>query len=307
MTHILVDKSESTYLNGSAVVSVMTQLSDVARSTYRRHGARAVLRKSVRFAVLRGRRWAYNRAGGYPLSVDGYAARFPLSSVWELVALEYINEEERAVIQHLLDELEAGDVYWDVGAHIGVHACLCGQKAASVVAVEPYPPNAERLRNNLTNNGVDHTVVDAALSNENGERSMAVPQQPTPGNQWVALTPDANRTADVMTVAARTGDSVRETDDLPPPNVVKVDVEGAAHEVLSGLAGTLRREDCHTVVVEVHLETEAENSRPAVSDFGHDPSDVQSLLESYGFDVETLLRRESDYFLTGHKPRPPDE
>jgi len=57
--------------------------------------------------------------------------------------------------------LHPGDVAWDVGAFIGYHTLLMSRRveAGWVLALEPDPRNAERLRRNLALNGVTDVEI----------------------------------------------------------------------------------------------------------------------------------------------------
>src|SRR5437588_8634509 len=57
--------------------------------------------------------------------------------------------------------LHPGDVAWDVGAFIGYHTLLMSRRVGQglVLALEPDPRNAERLRQNLALNGVTNVEV----------------------------------------------------------------------------------------------------------------------------------------------------
>jgi len=54
---------------------------------------------------------------------------------------------ESELLSDLIDTLEPDDVFWDVGANIGVFSCFAAQKLidGSVIAFEPFPPNVQQL------------------------------------------------------------------------------------------------------------------------------------------------------------------
>jgi FkbM family methyltransferase len=72
----------------------------------------------------------------------------------------------------------------DAGANIGFSSVYlaCRWGATRIVAVEPDPENAELLRRNLAQNGVEAEVIEAAVGAEDGEASFrAQPRfQPRP-------------------------------------------------------------------------------------------------------------------------------
>jgi FkbM family methyltransferase len=148
-------------------------------------------------------------------------------------------------------------VFWDVGANVGPFSRIAGDvlEEGRVVAFEPYPPNVERLRHILQRNDVPHEIESRALSDGEGERTFFVIGTDEAGSRegsiedGYATTDDAVRT---ITVETTTADNAVTAGVHPPPNVVKIDVEGAAPAVLAGMEGTLARPDCRLLVVEPH-------------------------------------------------------
>src|SRR5262249_5911071 len=79
---------------------------------------------------------------------------------------------EPAETRVLVDLLAPGDIFIDVGAHIGWFSTLASrivQPSGRVIACEPYPANAVALRKNLALNGTGNVeVVESALGSHVG-------------------------------------------------------------------------------------------------------------------------------------------
>jgi FkbM family methyltransferase len=145
----------------------------------------------------------------------------------------------------LAEELRPGAVYFDIGANVGfftlVGASVVGE-TGSVVAFEPFPANAELLRRNVERNGLRNVhVVEAAVAGHDGVGTL----DPGGDDQAGSLSDDGEIPVQVVTV----DDQVRRG--TPPPNVMKIDVEGAEMETLKGAAATLARHR-PTIVCEIH-------------------------------------------------------
>lgn len=278
-----------------------------ATTVLREEGIEGFSRKSMR--KLRSKYIFYRSQleSGYPIRVGGASATFDFDSDSEAATLAYIVDEEEQFMQEFLRETEVGDVVWDIGANIGVHSCIFGQKADYLVAFEPYPPNVERLEQNMNANRIDGEIRPIALSDTDGTETLSIPETETTGDQWPALLPefdseereDELQNSRSVDVDVKRGDTVAEGD-VPAPNAVKIDVEGAAHKVISGMAETLRSEDCRVVFVEVHLPN-PQGKRPSVEDFGRMPSEIRSQLAELGFETDVILEREADFFLKAVK------
>lgn len=264
----------------------------------KRDGVFFGVRRTARLLRLELARRYRNLRGGATVSIEGVDAQFRFRSVDEFLSFRYTIHEEREFLSSFLRELRDDDVVWDVGANIGIHTCLAGQVAERVVAFEPYPPNTARVETNVELNDSAAEVHEVALSDDDGRRELAVPAEPTPGDQWPSIVPgesgDLGATMEQRVVA---GDTLIAEGAAPQPDVIKIDVEGASGIVLDGLTSVLGEGGCRCVFVEVHLESPVENSRPAVTDFGYDPDDVRCRLERLGFEVEQIGERRADFFL----------
>jgi FkbM family methyltransferase len=151
-------------------------------------------------------------------------------------------------------------VVYDIGAHVGFYSLLASRTAGSVFAFEPFPRNLEYLRKHVELNDVSNiTIIDAAVSDNDGNVTFS-----TDSNSY------GNHLSEHgMTVRCVSLDSL----DLPPPELIKCDVEGAEFLVLSGAHNLLIKH--HPIlIVDLH---------------GHEMKDKCSeLLLSIGYDIQIL-------------------
>lgn len=285
----------------------MSSLVKRATKILMNEGVRPLFQKARRFAFLQTICIASNLRPGYSVDVAGETVEFRFSSRQEVQTVKYIIDQETTLINEVLSVLNAEDVVWDIGANIGVHSILFGKRAKKVISIEPYPPNIKSLRGNLVLNSVNADVRPVALSDRDGKELFSLPATDSPGDQWPALLPESIsgsrqsklQNSEVSEVDVKRGDQLIENG-VPSPDLIKIDVEGASHKVLSGMSQTLRKGDCRAVFVEVHLPNPDE-SRPSVNDFNTTPERVEDTLGEYGFDVTRISERESDYFLKALK------
>ncbi|SEH13379.1 methyltransferase, FkbM family [Natronorubrum sediminis] len=173
------------------------------------------------------------------------------------------------------------DVIYDIGANVGIYALALasGSPDRRVVAFEPSPSTCERLQANIRANALENRidVRPCGLGAETRTRPFYVSTYPElsafdreSATRWGASV------TDVRSVSSyRLDDLVREDDALSPPDVLKIDVEGAAPDVLRGARATL---ECHepTVFVETHDEGLA----------GDVPAETATALESVGYEID---------------------
>lgn len=106
--------------------------------------------------------------GDIRVSFVGFEAEFELSQGEIAPYAQLVADVERGVIP-----AAAGRDWtvFDCGANVGLFS-LFMRDAARVVAVEPNPSTGARLARNLETNGVDATVLQAAITAEDGSVKM---------------------------------------------------------------------------------------------------------------------------------------
>lgn len=219
-------------------------------------------------------RWFRRRLTGRstnPIAVTlaGTTASFRARTAQEYHWITSIDDEEGAVITDLVGMIKDGDVFWDVGANIGLVSCLVGRAAdVETVAFEPYPSSVRSLRRNLTENGLSDrsTVVEAALGSKEGTAELNV------AADWDTKHSLVKESRESILVPIRRGDSVAQ--ELGGPDILKIDVEGAEMAVLSGMDQTIGR--CRRVYCEVHRA------------YGVDRTAIADWFRSREFEVETI-------------------
>ncbi|WP_050050311.1 FkbM family methyltransferase [Halostagnicola sp. A56] len=245
---------------------------------YRNEGAATLSTKALR-SLRRRAAMAYWRARkSRTFEIAGVEATFDTRGR-AARSLRIFDSGERIMVRDLVSELEESDVFWDVGAHIGFHSSLAGQRAQRVEAFEPTPHTVRQGRANLERNEVDGQMHECAMWD---------------ADETLTLDPDSSATGGgAISVPARRGDSLVD-EGLPRPNVVKIDVEGAEPRVVDGMAETLADDGCRTVYCEVHRPAD---TRPSVEDHGSSVEGFLDSLRDLGFALETLADRGPDFHI----------
>jgi FkbM family methyltransferase len=226
--------------------------------------------KNLLFRVLHGFK-------GYPKTVHGIPLRFDES-------LRRFNAGGEEIVQSVLKErLKPGDTYVDIGANFGLHTMLSAHYIGSegkIIAFEPVPENLRLLRRNLKLNGFDaySEVFECALTAEGrGDMEMTI----EPGLSPAASLAE-NFEGEKILVPTRTLDECLDQDGSVP-TLIKIDVEGAEHEVLKGAKNTLKRGPA--LLIEVHTF--------ALPAFHSSPQQLTKYLAEFGYVEEHLCDMES--------------
>ncbi len=123
--------------------------------------------------------------------------------------------------------LKGGDVVYDIGAHVGLYTLLSSDRVGPtghVYAFEPFPRNAEYLRQHIAINHLQNcTVVEGAVSNCAGSLHF----DPTDLNAAGHLSESG--ALEVKTISI---DEFCST--ARPPSAIKINAEGAEIDVLDG-------------------------------------------------------------------------
>ncbi len=175
---------------------------------------------------------------------------------------------EQDVHDAILESVEAGDMFVDVGANIGYYSVLAARKVGPrgrVVAVEPVASTAATLRGNLNANGLHNVEVVEVAAGADAAPAVEVSFNPRYlGRATLQSAPGSV----AETVPQRRLDDI--CNDLPVITVLKIDVEGYELRVLKGAERTLQR--TQLVVVECNDGS----------------TEVDRFLEARGFSVVPL-------------------
>jgi FkbM family methyltransferase len=156
----------------------------------------------------------------------------------------------RSLLAYLLAEQEwltdakpncsvrAGDIVIDCGAHVGVFTRKALQLGARlVVALEPEPVNLECLRRNFAENVCQGNVVIVPKGVWNAEGSVRLfTSEDNSGENSMVIKQEGK----TIEVKVTTIDNLLRELKLPRVDYIKMDIEGAEREALSGALQTLK-------------------------------------------------------------------
>jgi FkbM family methyltransferase len=182
---------------------------------------------------------------------------------------------EQMFASRLAAAVRAGSVAYDIGSWHGFFAGVMAAQGASVVHVfEPLPANADRIRQLIALNPERNIALHAcALGDRDTELDLMVMPETSMAklehSKFQAGLPSTSR----VRVSVRSVDSMVGSGEIPPPGLMKIDVEGAELMVLQGAAETLRRHHPR-IFAEIHSSELL--------------AQCTSLLRSDGYSIESL-------------------
>ncbi len=171
--------------------------------------------------------------------------------------------------QHeFIQRVKPGQTVYDIGANVGFYTLLASELVGStgkVFAFEPLPRNLHYLVKHINLNHLSNVeVCDWAVGDYDGSQYF------DPGSN-----PSMGHLADEgpIQVQLRTLDGLFDAPDFSPPDILKIDVEGAEDRVLNGARNILER---YSPVLFIATHGQEQNRR------------CISILESLGYRLESL-------------------
>jgi FkbM family methyltransferase len=200
--------------------------------------------------VISGGTYTIPFGAGHGLRID--AGSLSLSSAQAGGVLRGLHETQ--VQEALRRCLAHGGSFVDIGAHVGyltiIGARLVGS-SGSVVAIEPVAENAAAVRSNAALNDFGNVrVIQAAASDRSGESELIT----VADTLWTRLASVGDHPLESARSLVRTvalDDLLASGELSAPPDVVKIDVEGAELDVIEGMRGLLAHGRT-SIVCELH-------------------------------------------------------
>lgn len=236
-------------------------------------------------------RWAQNRNVRITTGVAA-GLRFNAAASNPAYAL---GTNELPVQKLLAQHLSHGDVFYDIGANVGfftiIGANLVGP-AGRVYAFEPVPENARSVNYNASLNDFRQvTVLRKAVSDEDGSGELLLARY-SGGSALATVNTPPPDLKKVISVEVITIDTLIGRLEISPPNVIKIDVEGAEISVLRGMSRTLA--DFRPLII-YEIDDENEDS------FIHKQEVCAAFLQDSGYEITQIedSYQEIDW-LVGH-------
>ena len=181
---------------------------------------------------------------------------------------------EVARVRAFADMITQGAVVYDVGANVGIYSLLASLRAGpsgKVYAFEPLERNLQHLRRHIALNNLQNcTVFEEAVCNEEGTRRFSTAAS---DSCTARLSPDGE-----IRVPSTTLDTcIYGAKRLCPPDIIKIDVEGAELEVLEGAHRALA-EFHPTIFLEIHGTQLHAECRAFLSKKGYQIAEAYALL-----------------------------
>lgn len=254
-----------------------------------------IYKLAVLIRSIYGKLWTFTHRS-YTVNIAGITAEFRVDYPEEALGLlDFAGE--KSVIEFFLGQIKEGDIVYDIGANVGLYTILCAKKTGDeglVVSFEPEPLSYKKLNENIKLNELKNVrTYSIALSDFNGKTKLNITGEGKANHNIRPLKRNISNKQQIEVDTRRLDDLIVE-DNLPKPDLIKIDIEGAELNALRGMESLLKEQDDLLIVCEVHTEF--------LKDFGHSNEDLENFLRECGFIIEPIQGgRYETYFIKAIK------
>lgn len=175
-------------------------------------------------------------------------------------------EKEPWTVEWLETSLRAGDVLYDIGANVGAYSLVASRQAGGdvrVVAFEPGFASFAALCDNIIVNDAADRVLPLSVTLDDRTELGVFNYRDIDSGSGLHSTGDRRFLKGRFDPVYRQPvllyrlDDLLATFDLPPPNHVKLDVDGAELSVLGGAEHVLSSSELRSLMIEVNEDEES--------------------------------------------------
>ena len=210
---------------------------------------------------------------GIPLrvrsNVDNYSLVFIANTFLEYhLRAKQGYKREPITVDWILGMIGKDDIVFDIGANVGTYSLLMGKKMASgtgqVFAFEPEASNFLSLNENIKLNYLENRVIAYPIafsdssrsahlflsSNIRGSACHSIDAPISEGKPFVT-----QHTQGIYVVSV---DDFCGKNEMPIPNHIKIDVDGAELGIITGMQNVLDNQKLKTIMIEITEENDGE-------------------------------------------------
>jgi len=189
-------------------------------------------------------------------------------------------QSEYQLSTELINRIDGDSVFYDVGGYHGYHTIL-GSIGQKVYTFEPEPENLQHLKENIElNSDQDIEVIENPLWSREEELEISTSKG---GSSHIG---DGKK--QIKRRATALDEFVLGTD-RQPPDIIKIDVEGAEYHVIKGGKNVLEKYQPE-LIIGVHRGGRIEK-------LGGSEKELRELLDRMGYDISKEIERGKEIHL----------
>ena len=198
--------------------------------------------------------------------INGMVIHVGVASEIEQYRAEHYATKEPEIIEWLNQNLRDHDVFFDVGANIGLYSLYAAKLKATcaVYAFEPESQNFSRLCKNIVLNKLGNIVPCGVALSDQVAFDLFNVYDLRPGSALHSLGELSGFRLESDAVVLRQGvisitlDAMVTKYGLPQPSLLKIDVDGIEEKILDGAEVVLKSERLRSIMIEVTFKAKDE-------------------------------------------------
>ena len=191
---------------------------------------------------------------------------------------------EKDYVIEMMKSLKEDDVFYDIGSSVGLISTIAAKclTKGRVISFEPDLENFKCLKENLRLNGLMNCkVLNLAL----GDKKDKLKLYTSGSNGFSPSLQKVNGIDSFVEIEVDTIDNLIVKENLPFPDVIKIDIEGAEFMALCGMDKLLKSKDNPRVIfIEIHPDF--------LPFFDTTKDEILVYLNSLDFKIEHIIERE---------------
>jgi FkbM family methyltransferase len=168
--------------------------------------------------------------------------------------------KEPDTISWIEDYFDPDEIFYDIGANVGVFSLYAAKQGLKVYSFEPESQNYAFLNKNIRLNTFKHEIVslNIALNNVDTISYLALGSV-DPGSAMHSFDKKENITGFTQSVLGYSLDSLIRYFNLDTPNHIKIDVDGNEYRIISGMKETLQNKELKSLCIEIDGNIDLDN------------------------------------------------
>ncbi len=209
------------------------------------------------------------------IKIGRHSFIIPRNILWAYKTGDYYETNIIFWLNNILENVEY-PVFYDVGANYGFYTVKFADKCKQIYAFEPVRAVYQILTENVRKNSLTQVAhLNYGISDEEGERKINIYSSSGNNSLFERNIPKGHSLQFVNkeSIELKKLDDFITSQNLMPPKVMKIDVEGAELQVLKSAENTIKKY-LPTIIIEYSQNTSL--------DAGYKREDILSMLQSLG-------------------------
>lgn len=184
----------------------------------------------------------------------------------------------------LIGNLNESDVFYDIGSSVGLVSVTAASilKKGKVVSFEPDPENILRLKTNYSINNLSNYILKPLAVGDSKSRLQLFTQG---SNGYSPSLKPVNGIERTIEVEVNSIDNLIGRNEIPYPDVIKIDIEGAELMALKGMTALLSSDKRPRLIfLELHPTF--------LPSFGCSVQDVFDFLATFNYSIAENVQRD---------------